>query len=415
MTRNFATLLTTSLFFGLAVGIYEFALPYFLDSRGIPIPRMGMLYAVAALVIFFGRVYAGHLSDRFGRKSVYAAAVAVTGLVNLLTPVAVGLWLQTALKSLFDSGAMVFDSMYQLCLHDEGRRGYLSRMGRTRGVQALSAAVGTLFAGLLIAELLYVPTFWTASVACACGLVVFLIGYRPRADAGSDAECSPGERDRPRPGVSLRLCGPLAVLAVSSLIFTVGLSASHCFVMQLYWAERFGASASTTGVILMLHRFTIALPLLLLTWRAQKWLRRVFVVFLTVEGLVLVASGFIPHLWVAAAVWLLHDLFGAGVWMPAQSALIQRYSREGRRGADMSTVFAIGSLGWVGGPLIAGAVFDAWPGGPFVISGALMVVSAAVLLLLPPDSDLDATAQHLDGADRAAQSVHPPRDGSAAG
>lgn len=413
MTRNFATLLTTSLFFGLAVGIYEFALPYFLESKGIPIPRMGMLYAVAALVIFFGRVYAGHLSDRFGRKSVYAAAVAVTGLVNLLTPAAVGLWLQTALKSLFDSGAMVFDSMYQLCLHDEGGHGYLGRMGRTRGVQALAAAIGTLFAGLLIAKLLYMPTFWTASVACACGLAVFLIGYRPRAAAGSDAECCPGESDRPRPGLSLRLSGPLTVLAVSSFIFTVGLSASHCFVMQLYWPERFGASPSTTGVVLMLHRFTIALPLLLLTWRAQRWLRRVFVVFLTVEGLVLVASGFIPHFGIAAAVWLLHDLFGAGVWMPAQSGLIQRYSREGRRGADMSTVFAIGSLGWIGGPLIAGAIFDAWLGGPFIISGALMVVAAVVLLLLPPDSDHDLSAPHIDDVVQLPKGIDTPRGGAA--
>ncbi len=412
MTRNFSTLLTTSLFFGLAVGIYEFALPYFLDSKGIPIPRMGMLYAVAAVVIFFGRVYAGHLSDRFGRKSVYAAAVAVTGLVNLLTPAAVGLWLQTAFKSLFDSGAMVFDSMYQLCLHDEGRHGYLGRMGRTRGVQALAAAIGTLFAGLLIAKLLYVPTFWTASVACTCGLVVFLIGYRPRA-AAIDAECCPGDRDRPRPGLSLRLSGPLAVLAVSSFIFTVGLSASHCFVMQLYWAERFDASPSTTGVILMLHRFTIALPLLLLTWGAQRWLRRVFVFFLTVEGLVLVASGFIPHFGIAAAVWLLHDLFGAGVWMPAQSGLIQRYSREGRRGTDMSTVFALGSLGWVGGPLIAGAVFDVWLGGPFIISGALMVVAAAVLLLLPPDSDRDLSAPHLDDAEQPPKRVDASQGGAA--
>ena len=164
----------------------------------------------------------------------------------------------------------------------------------------------------------------------------------------------------------------------------------------------------------MLHRFTIALPLLLLTWRAQRWLRRVFVVFLTVEGLVLVASGFIAHFWIAAAVWLLHDLFGAGVWMPAQSALIQRYSREGRRGADMSTVFAIGSLGWIGGPLIAGAIFDVWLGGPFVISGALMVVAAAVLLLLPSDSDLDLSAPRFDDLEPPVQSVHtPPRGGAA--
>lgn len=402
MRRNCATLVTVSLFFGLAVGIYEFALPYFLGQNGIPVPRMGMLYAVAALVIFLGRVYAGHLSDRFGRKSVYAAAVGLTGLVNLATPAAAGVWAQTALKSLFDSGAMVFDSMYQLCLHDESRRGYLSRMGRTRGVQALAAAAGTLLAGLLVARMLYGPTFRTAAAACAAGLAAFLIGYRPRSGADGPTECSTPPPQSSAAAPSPRLPAPLVILTVSSFIFTVGLSASHCFVMQLYWPERFGASPSATGVILMLHRFTIALPLLLLAWQVQEGLRRVFVAFLTVEGLVLVASAFIPHFFLAAGVWLLHDLFGAGVWMPAQSALIQHYSRDGRRGADMSTVFAIGSLGWVIGPLIAGAVFEAWLGGPFVISGALMVVAAAVLLLLPPDADGDLADTGHTEADRTA-------------
>ena len=38
MRRNYGTLLTVSILFGLGYGLYEFALPYFLDLHGISVP-----------------------------------------------------------------------------------------------------------------------------------------------------------------------------------------------------------------------------------------------------------------------------------------------------------------------------------------------------------------------------------------
>ncbi len=379
MNRNFGTLLAVSLLFGLGSGIYEFALPYLLDAHGISVPRMGLIYAAGAIVVFLARIYAGHLSDIFGRKSLYGSAVALTAIVTAVTPAAVVLWLQAILKSAFDAGAMVFDSMYQLCLHDDSRKKYLDRVGRTRGLQALAAAVSTFAAGLLLARDLYTGTFHLASATLVLGLAVFLIGYRP----GNNAAGKPTSGQSLRSLLALDLPRPLIVLTVAAFIFTVGLSISHCFVMQLFWERQFGASRADIGIILMLHRFTIAIPLLLLGWSAKKHLKQIFIAFLIFEGLAISASGFIGGLLPAAAVWLMHDLFGAGVWMPIQSALVQKYSREESRGQDVSKVFAIGSLGWVFGPLIAGAVFDRWYGGPFVLSGAIVILAACVLLLLP--------------------------------
>ncbi len=381
MNRNFGTLLGVSLLFGLGAGIYEFALPYLLDAHGISVPRMGLIYAAGAIVIFFVRIYAGHLSDIFGRKSLYGSAVALTALVTALTPTAVVLWFQAILKSAFDAGAMVFDSMYQLCLHDDSRKRYLDRVGRTRGLQALAAALSTFAAGLLLSRELYTGAFRLASATLIAGLVVFLIGYRP----GNNAAFRPPSGQSLRNLLALDLPRPLVVLAVTAFIFTVGLSISHCFVMQLFWERQFGASRVDVGIILMLHRFTIAIPLLLLSWSAKRHLKQIFIGFLVFEGLAIGASGLLGSLLPSAVVWLTHDLFGAGVWMPVQSALIQKYSREQSRGQDVSKVFAIGSLGWIFGPLIAGAVFDHWYGGPFVLSGAIVILAAGVLLLLPSE------------------------------
>jgi MFS family permease len=386
MHRNFATILSVSLLFGLGAGIYEFALPYFLDVSGVSVPRMGFIYAVGAILVFIVRIYAGHLSDIFGRKSLYSVSVALTAIVNTLTPATAAVWAQAVLKSTFDAGAMIFDSMYQLCLHDDNREFFLSRVGKVRGLQALAAAAGTMAAGLLLADGIYARPFHLAAASFLVGLIVFLIGYRPRTNAAPDGNTSrPSAHRSLRALFSLDLPRPLLILTVTTFIFTVGLSISHCFVMQLFWERQFGASTSIIGIILMLHRFTIAIPLLALQWKAKSHLKRIFIIFLTFEGLAIAASGFIGSLIPSAIVWLTHDLFGAGVWMPAQSALIQRYSRQATRGQDTTKVFAIGSLGWIFGPLIAGAIFDRWHAGPFILSGAIVIIAAAVLLLLPDD------------------------------
>jgi len=99
-------------------------------------------------------------------------------------------------------------------------------------------------------------------------------------------------------------------------------------------------------------------------------------------------GGLVPDLTAAAIIWLAHDLFGAGVWIPIQSRLIQKYSRPSTRGRDVTKVFATASLGSVVGPLIAGWVFERWYGGPFVISGMVMILSALVLFALPADDDV---------------------------
>lgn len=385
MKRNFSTLLAVSILFGLGAGIYEFVLPLYFEQQGIAVSRMGVIYAIGALLIFIARIYAGYLSDLFGRKRLYSIAVAVTAIVNGLTPLSGLIWVQTILKSTYDTGAMIFDSMYQLCLHDDSRTNYANRVARVRGLQALAAAGGTMGAGLLLGRSLYTSAFHIAAASMFVGLAVYLILYRNSNN--STSACDSTRRIALTRILSLDLPRPLAIMASAGFIFTVGLAISHCFVMSLFWKERFGATAPEIGTVLMIHRFTIALPLLFLSWGARRNLKSLFIIFMALEGLSICVAGFIPNFYVAAAIWLTHDLFGAGVWIPVQSALVQRYAREATRGRDFSTVAAFESLGWIFGPLIAGAIFKLSPGGTFIMSGALMMVAAATLSLLPADAN----------------------------
>ncbi len=386
MNRNYGFLLAGSAMFGLGFGIYEFVLPYFLDACGISMSRMGIIYAAAALFMFVVWVYAGDLSDRVGRKALYVASLVTTSVVSGLTPLAPMFAVQIVLKSLREAGSKVFDSMYQLALHDEGQPRYVDRVGKARGLQALAEAGGAFVAGWLLVREAYRGSFATSALVLLAAAAVFAYGYRQPNNKNS-------RRKRSRPLLAgilpLDLPRPLMILTISAFIFTVGLATSHCFVMQLFWQRKFGASPATVGTILMLHRVTFGVPLLFVGWVVKRHLKQIYIVFVILEGVALVVSGLIPDLAVAAIIWLTHDLFGAGIWVPIQSRLIQKYSCPATRGRDVTRVFATASLGWVVGPLIAGWVFEGWYGGPFVISGVVMALSALVLFALPQGEDED--------------------------
>ncbi len=366
--------------FGLGLGIYEFVLPYFLDEHGISMQRLGVIYAAGAVFVFVVRIYAGELSDRVGRKGLYAASLLITSAVSGLTPYAPIFWMQMVLKSLREAGSTVFDSMYQLALHDEERWRYLDRVGKVRGLQALAAAAGVFGAGWLLVSRAYTGAFVLSAFVLFAAAVMFMAGYRQPA-----SHTPQSARESLRGTFSLDLHRPLLVLAASAFVFTAGLAVSHCFVMQLFWSRQFGVAPMAVGTVLMLHRLTLGLPMLFVGWVVKRHLKQIYVVAVILEGAALAASGLMSSFTLAVVIWLMHDLFGAGVWIPIQSKLIQRYSRPATRGRDVSKVFAVASLGWIVGPLIAGAVFEHWYSGPFVISGTIMILSALVLLALPAD------------------------------
>jgi predicted MFS family arabinose efflux permease len=174
-------------------------------------------------------------------------------------------------------------------------------------------------------------------------------------------------------------------------------------VLQLYWTERFDVGTGTVGILLMLHRVAMGVPLFFVGLAIKRRLKESFIIFLVLEGIALCVTVFVPSFLPAALIWLIHDLFGAGIWLPVQSALIQRFSREQSRGRDLSLVFAVQSLGWIFGPVIAGSVFRHWLGGPYFLSGVLIILAGLVLLPLPGD-DRKAAASNSSDIEAGARS-----------
>jgi hypothetical protein len=217
--------------------------------------------------------------------------------------------------------------------------------------------------------------------------LVFHVGFRPPALATEGGPTS--ARLRVRDILRPQLNRELWILAGAEFIFNIGLSCSHSFVMPLFFRDKFGASESSVLVIMALHRLSIALPMLFIGWFVKERLKRVYVVFVFLEGVLIAVPGFIGALIPAAAIWLLHDFFGAGLWLPAQHALLQQYSHPHMRGKQVSIVLALGSLGTVVGFLLAGflaGMKSVAPSTaislPFIVGGALVAVTSFVVARL---------------------------------
>jgi len=404
---NLVTLFTVSIFLGVGVAIYQVALPLYLKSVGFSWMDMGWVYGLGAIVTFAIRVGMGAWSDRVGRKLVYVLSLVATGVATMLTPLFANLYVQAALRSVVDPMIRVRMAMHSVLLYEDSPKRFLNVFSKTRGVEFLFHFLGLLAAGAcmqwMARERIESPVAWV--MVGAAGMLMLSGGifgalFRERRLRDSTRPAL-SWRDLARP----RLSRPMWIMTASMFVFALSIQISHCFALQLFFKEKFAATNGDIFTIGALHRAACALPMLLMSHlfrrRQQRWLT----LFLAIEGLFIIAPGFMPSsgafgiggigvsaLWLAVFVWLFHDILGMGLWLPMQHALLQRFSSADSRGKDVSLATALSALGGVASPFIAGWLRDLPCASesvrvnlPFIASGAGVMLSAVVLLGLPKE------------------------------
>jgi len=383
-SHNVKTLLLVSVIFGGTFGLYEFVLPLYLDEQSISFKSMGYIFSAATLGMFFGRIYIGNLSDLWGRKPFYSLALLVCGLVCFFTPMATVLLPLIILKTLWDLAVVTRATMHPILLYEDSRSRFMDFLGKTRGMEFLFQAGGTFLAGATAVSLGYKKNMWIAGGTMFVAWLFFAGMFRERKGAASK------QKVKAKSLLDWReLSYNLKVIIVAYFIFTVGLRTSHCFIMPLFFTKKFLVTAQTVSWVMIIHRLTIATPMLFIGHLHIKNLKATYIGAVLLQGLSVAVSALIPNFVIASAVWLIHDFVGAGVWIPIQNEIIQRYSREGTRGLDVSITLAFPSLGGIFGTIIAGYLAGHWISGPFLISGLVTMASALVLfkLSLKPESE----------------------------
>jgi MFS family permease len=396
MTRNLYLVLGTAMLFGASTGVYEYILPLYLKSQGISFAQMGGIFALAGLAMVVARIYMGSLADLWGRKRLYGWALALCGTACGLAPCWPGMLGQLVLKTLRETAALTRETIYPIILFEEQRAAFLNYIGKFRGVEYLFQAGGTLVAGLLVARMTagsgitdrLIALGWTQPPG-AYELLLYLAGavlvlgglwwacaFREHPRAGAQRIVSLREL------VSFDLHPNLRIILISGIVFTFGLQLSHSFYMPLFFKEQYGASAETVALIMVIHRITLALPLLIVGQLRLRNFKRWYIAGLIIQGLTTGAAALMPAVLSSAVFFLLHDLIGAGIWSPIQATLIQRYSRDATRGLEVGKVLAWTSLGSIVGPLAAGFMAEQATWLPFFCSGLFMALAAIPLCWL---------------------------------
>jgi len=368
---------------GLAFEIYELTFSLYLKDLGLSGLQMGSIFAVAALATVLLRIYLGHLSDRLGRKGIYGGSLALCGAACLMTPLTAAPLALKALRSLRDGADCVRQAMHALFLYDASPRRFKSLLCWTRGFEVALQGCGALLAGYLVARVSFQAPMAVAGVAVIVGGAVLVLGL-PREGRNHHTR----ERLGLRSLLGLDLPPVLKLITARQFVFQVGLTASHCFIMQQWFMLKFGAPAATVGIIMAVHRFAFGLPMMVAGMLPLRRLRLAATVAITIQGLSVAGATLFGNLWVAVFVWILHDMIGASVWNPINVEWVQRFSEEGRRGRQASQSETISTLGAALGPLIAGwCVQRGWIDGPFVTSGVLTVASVIPIAWLPRSAD----------------------------
>lgn len=390
---NLRLILIVSLFFGLSTGVYEFVLPYYLRYINVNYANMGWIYAISAVVVLVARVYMGGLSDILGRKKLYGWALGICGITTMMIPYGTSNVLQIIFKTIRDTAGLTRETIHPIVIYEAQKTGFLNLIGKLRGMEFLLQALGTILTWWVFITMggqnnynSYLGNFVLAGGILIIGCIWWLLSFKESWKPEKQPIIPLREL------VNLDMHPNLVLIAMSGMIFAIGLQMSHSFYMNLFFTERFGSTTDFTIWVNVVHRLTLALPLFFVGHFNLKNLKWWYIFGVAFQGLTIAISPFINNPIISASVYLSHDLIGAGIWSPIQATLIQRFSSDEKRGLDVGKVLAWGSIGAIFGPLIAGNLALISSKLPFFISGILIIIAITPLLFLKLSRDEGAKA-----------------------
>ncbi|MFV0458568.1 MAG: MFS transporter [Actinomycetales bacterium] len=189
--------LVNNLNFGLSWGLF----PLLFATSGLPVSKIGMLFALYPAVWGVGQLFTGALSDRWGRKPligtgmfVQAGALAIIAAADSLVPWAAGTMLLGA------GSALVYPTLLAV-IADVAHPAWRGRaVGFYRVWRDLGYAVGALTGGI-VADLwnLRAAVWVAAAISAVCAVVVVVRMYETHPRTARDVSALTGLGAGPRP------------------------------------------------------------------------------------------------------------------------------------------------------------------------------------------------------------------------
>jgi MFS family permease len=378
MNRKIAIIMITAVVFSLAIGIYDFVLPLFLEAKHLSTASMGLIFGLAAVLLFVVRIAAGSHSDAVGRKPFYSASLMLCAVSNALTPLFPAVLMQTVFKTMREAASVVWETMRMMLVFESAPDKFMAMIAKVAGMEFIVQGLGTFGAGFMIAHYGLELPFYLCAVILAMSYLYFERTYKETAPILKPESGGIDFRELFR----FDLPPKLVIVSLSFFIFSFGLSMSHSFFMPLFFMRKFNAGPEMTAFIMAIHRLTLGLAIFFYGSFFTRNLKTVYILAAIYEGTALAVSALIPSFTLATIIWLTHDIIGGAFVNPLWNTFIQKYARPEKRGKDVSMVQAIYNLGWIFGPIVAGVLVPISVNAPFFISGVIAVLSSFIILWL---------------------------------
>jgi MFS family permease len=358
-------------------GILSPILPLYARSFGVGLDQVGVLIAAFSLTRLAVDPFTGVIIGRLGERRAVVLGAVVVGVTTALAAVAPTFELLVVFRGAGGAGSAIFFT---------GLLSYMlrtipgDRIGRVMSVWYASFNVGIIagqpLGGLFAHWLGAVSTLWIYAATCFVSAAVFhRTIHEPEVEARP--ERTTGLRHLPwrRPFIAVLLANGAYAWIIAGVYSTL---------IPLFGNEEVGLSTLGIGLGLAaasLTEFAVLFP-------AGKATDRIGRKAVLVPGYAAMAVSLVlwPFATTPALFMLACGIFGvvSGYAGVPQAPMLSDVIEEEQRGTAVAAFRFVGDLGFVLGPLVAGASAAAWDYGPaFLLSAVPLVVTILFVLTVP--------------------------------
>lgn len=366
----FVTIFLDLLGFGIVIPI----LPIYADELGASGTMIGLITASFAIMQFIFAPFWGGLSDRFGRRPILLASIALMGFSYLLLSQAESIWMLLASRMLAGIGAANISTANAFISDITTPENRSKNFGMIGAAFGLGFIFGPPLGGFLKDNF---GMEWVGYVAAALALGNLIMAYFMLPESLKEKS----RRGPLLPNPFREIIRVIPRKELSKLILSNFLFLSAFSMMQitasLLWKDRYGLNESEIGYVFAFVGITMAIIQGTLIGPFNRWLGEKT---LYVSGSVLMALGLaslpiIPLEWFIPLelLGLLLISFGNAFFTPTVFSLISRRAGADEQGKILGLMQSVGSLSRVVGPFIGGSLYGLSYLLPFLTAGILML------------------------------------------
>ena len=391
----------------IGVGALIPVLPYaVIDTMGMPASVMTLLLASYAFAMFLANPFLGRLSDHYGRRRILFISLGISAVSHLWFAMSgdiLTMFAARIISGLASGNVGVIQAMIADRSTEENRAQYMGFFGASIGVGFVAGpALGGLLGGLGGGPSHQIPFLLATGVS----LLALLLTLRLKAPPGS--RIIPERGNQPlMQRITILLRSPQALYAIASLLLNLSFAqveASFVLVLRDYLdfgIRQTGWLFTYIGICVVLVQAVLIRPVVAAigevgTSKLGVALLLVGQCLTTLAVLGMLPGGAYPLTQTIIATTGI--CFGYALSTPAISSAVSKIAGKAAVGGSLGTIQGFGSLGQVGGLVLAGPLYDL--GGSQYPFGFGAVVTLSLFVILPFLAR-PATSSDQAGADKS--------------